>query len=100
MTKPIGYYCSVTPGDGSFLDELQEEFGSTFEELNRLEKLFLLHSLTNGLLQTEIKMVGSYPASQAQQRMTPVIKNVSKNLLIREHLGLIDAIVNQLKYQR
>ncbi|OYE02789.1 hypothetical protein [Nostoc sp. 'Peltigera membranacea cyanobiont' 232] len=100
MTKPIGYYCPVTPGDGSFLDELQEEFGSTFEELNRLEKILLLHSLTSNLLQTEIKMVGSYPASQAQQRTTPVIKSVRKNLLIREHLGLIDAIVNQLKYQR
>lgn len=100
MTKPIGYYCSVTPGDGSFLDQLQEEFGSTFEELNRLEKLFLLHSLTSNLLQTEIKMVGSYPASQAQQRMTPVMKDINEKLLIGEHLGLADAIVNQLKYQR
>ncbi|MBD2534158.1 hypothetical protein H6G97_33360 [Nostoc flagelliforme FACHB-838] len=100
MAKPIGYYCSFTTGDGSLLDELQEEFGSTFKELNRLEKLFLLHSLTNNLLQTEIKMVGSYPASQAQQRMTPVMKDINENLLIGEHLGLIEAIVNQLKYQR
>ena len=100
MTKPIGYYCSVTPGDGSFLDKLQKELGSTFEELNRLEKLFLLHSLTSNLLQTEIKMVGSYPAYQAQQRINPVMKDIKENLLIGEHLGLIDAIVNQLKYQR
>ncbi|MBC1222323.1 hypothetical protein GNF10_36510 [Nostoc sp. UCD121] len=100
MAKPIGYYCSVTPGDGSFLDELQEELGSTFEELNRLEKLFLLHTLTTNLLQTEVNMVGSCPASQAQMRMTPVMKDINENLLIREHLGLIDAIVNQLKSQK
>ncbi|MHC5819282.1 MAG: hypothetical protein ACYT04_26230 [Nostoc sp.] len=100
MTKPIGYYSSVMPGDGSLLDELQEEFGSTFEELNRLEKLLLLHLLTTNLLQTEIKMVGSYPASQAQTRMTPVMSDVNKKLLMGEHLGLVDAIVNQLKYQR
>jgi len=100
MTKPIGYYCSVTPGDGSFLDELQEEFGSTFEELSRIEKLVLLHSLTTNLLQTEVNTVGGYPASQAQMRMTPVMKDINENLLVGEYLGLIDAIVNQLKYQR
>jgi hypothetical protein len=100
MTKPIGYYCSVTPGDGSFLDELQEELGSTFEELNRIEKLLLLHTLTTNLLQTEIILVGSYPSDQAQMKMTPVMRDINKNLLIGEHLGLIDAIVNQLKYQR
>lgn len=100
MTKPIGYYCSVTPGDGTFLDHLQKQYGSTFEKLTRLQKLYILSSLIANLTQAEISLIGNYQASEEMNGITSVIGQTKKYLKIGEHLGLADAIINQLKYQR
>ncbi len=39
MSNPLGYYTSVMPGDGSYLDALQQEFGSEFEGLTTMQQL-------------------------------------------------------------
>ncbi len=100
MTKPIGYYCSVTPGDESFLDYLQNQYGSTFEKLTKLQKLQILVSLIGNLTQTEIKMIGSYPATQEMNAIAPTLAEIREHLKLGEHLGLAEAIINQLKHQR
>lgn len=100
MTKPVGYYCSVTPGDGSLLDELQEEFGSTFEGLTKLQKLQILNTLINNLTDAHIKTISSRAATEEANAVTPVINQIKQNLSIGEHLSWADAIVNQLKCQR
>ncbi|MEH2316178.1 hypothetical protein [Nostoc sp.] len=45
MSKPIGHFTSYTPNDGSLLDSLQEEYGSTFELITEREKLFLISAI-------------------------------------------------------
>jgi hypothetical protein len=100
MTKPLGYYCAVTPGDGSFLDELQERYGSTFENLTKLQKLYILKLLTTNLLNAEVTTKGSMPANQEVDEITDTVQSINQRLTIREHLSLADAIVNQLKHHR
>lgn len=99
MTKPLGYYCAVTLGDCSFLDELQERYGSTFEKLNRLEKLYILSAIISNLTATQTSLSGRIVASETLVKVTPIIEQINQRLLIGEHLGLADAIVNQLKYE-
>ncbi len=100
MTKPIGYYCAVTPGDGTFLDHLQNQYGSTFEKLTKLQKLYILSALVGNLTQTEIKMMGSDLATEEINTLAPVIGQIKQRLKLGEHLSLVDAIVNQLKVYR
>jgi hypothetical protein len=100
MTKPIGYYCSVTPGDGSFLDELQKEFGSTFEKLTLLQKAYILSSLINNYANAQISVVGTWQAKDEINEIANVVDEIKKRLVIGEHLGLADFIINQLKKAR
>ncbi|QIR41951.1 hypothetical protein HCG51_35340 (plasmid) [Tolypothrix sp. PCC 7910] len=60
MNKPLGYYCAVTPGDGSYLDWLQDTYGSQLEGIPRLEKLHLLQAITVNLLNAQIATEGRY----------------------------------------
>ena len=65
MSKPIGYFTSAMPGDGSYLDELQQQYGSTFEQLSKIEKLLLLHGVVQNILSAEINVQGSTVAASA-----------------------------------
>ncbi|WGV23690.1 hypothetical protein [Halotia branconii] len=49
MTQPIGYWTNYTPGDGSYLETLQERYGSRFEEMTKREKLSLIVALASHL---------------------------------------------------
>lgn len=100
MTKPIGYYCSVTPGDGTFLDNLQNQYGSTFEELTRLQKLLILKLLCVNLIQAECLSLGKKLADEESQSIVDSLAQINQFLPRNEHISLADAIVNQLKSQR
>jgi hypothetical protein len=100
MTKPIGYYCAVTPGDGTFLDYLQNQYGSTFEKLTKLQKLYILTSLVGNLTNTQIETIGSDSSTEEINAITNLIAQIRQHLTIGEHLSLADAIINQLKAQR
>ncbi|WP_392476925.1 hypothetical protein [Nostoc sp. C110] len=100
MTKPIGYYCAVTPGDGTFLDHLQNQYGSTFEKLTKLQKLYILTSLVGNLTNAEIEKAGSYSSTEDINAITNLIAQIRQHLPMGEHLSLADAVINQLKYQK
>jgi hypothetical protein len=100
MTKPIGYYCSVTPGDGTFLDHLQNQYGSTFEKLTKLQKLYILTSLVGSLTNTQIEKISSDSSTEQINAITNLIAQIKQHLPMSEHLSLADAIINQLKAQR
>lgn len=100
MTKPLGYYCSVTPGDESFLDHLQNQYGSTFEKLTKLQKLSILCTLIQNLATAEIHFLGTWQGTEEINAISNLIQEINQNLTIGEHLSLADAIVNQLKHQR
>ena len=55
MSRPIGYFCNYTPGDGGLLGEMEESWGSSFEELTQSEKLWLLATVT-GVITLPIKV--------------------------------------------
>ena len=88
------------PNDGSYLDELQQQYGSTFEQLGKIEKLLLLHSVVQNLLNAEVNIQGSSAAVEALSTVSPIVQGIHKQVQIGEHLGLAEALINQLKYQR
>ncbi|MBW4428997.1 MAG: hypothetical protein KME50_32440 [Nostoc desertorum CM1-VF14] len=100
MSKPIGYFTSAMPGDGSYLDELQQRYGSTFEQLSKIEKLLLLHGVVQNLLSAEINLQGSSVAAAAVSTVSLIAQSINKRVTLGEHLGLASALINQLKYQR
>lgn len=100
MTKPIGYYCSVTPGDGTFLDHLQNQYGSTFEKLTRLQKLLILKLLCVNMIQEQSSLLGTSLAQEEAQLIVNSLAQINQFLPRYEHLSLADAIINQLKYQK
>ncbi|WP_225225972.1 hypothetical protein [Komarekiella delphini-convector] len=100
MNKPIGFYTSAMPGDGSYLDELQQRYGSTFEQLSKIEKLLLLHGIVQNLLNAEINIQGSSVAAAAVSTVSLIAQSINKRVTLGEHLGLASALINQLKYQR
>lgn len=54
MTHPLGYYTSYTPGNGSYLEVLQNKYGSHLQQLNKRQKLFLIKRIGYQLCQ-EVK---------------------------------------------
>ena len=72
MSKPIGYFTSTMPGDGSYLDDLQSLYGSTFEKLGRTEKLLILESVVKNLIQAETAAHGVKSTSQAMAHASSI----------------------------
>jgi hypothetical protein len=100
MTKPIGYYTSVMPGDGSYLDELQEEYGSTFERMPRTLKAHLLVEIAKSLLTAEVSITGTIQADIELQSKEEIAQNIYRSVPIKEQIGWAEAIINQLKAPR
>ncbi|WP_242054079.1 hypothetical protein [Nostoc parmelioides] len=100
MSKPLGYFTSTMPGDGSYLDSLQQQYGSTFEQLNKVEKLLLLQNIAQTLLGAEINVIGSAVSAEAVSTVSPIVQGLYKRVTLADLLGLAEALVNQLKYQQ
>ncbi|MBW4558723.1 MAG: hypothetical protein KME59_22895 [Trichormus sp. ATA11-4-KO1] len=56
--------------------------------------------MTTNLLNAEVATKGSMPANQEVDAIASTIQSINQRLTIGEHLGLADAIVNQLKHHR
>ncbi|MEH1786374.1 MAG: hypothetical protein V7L23_12505 [Nostoc sp.] len=92
MTKPIGYFTSYTLNDGSLLESLQSEYGSTFELMTEREKLFLIFAIAAqlcdeapGRCRDEIYVVGhqvnsSLPVSDRKGLLEALIPDFSQDL--------------------
>lgn len=99
MSKPIGYFTSTMPGDGSYLDDLQTRYGSTFEKLGRTEKLLILESVVKNLLQAETAAHGLISTGQAMVLASSITPGIRESVKLTEQIGLAEALINQLKYQ-
>lgn len=91
MTKPIGYYTSYTPGEEGLLADMQEEWGATFEQLNPAEKAWMIYQLGYQLWMEIDDTVGDLVEETINNR-------ASQELGASDKLGLIEALVNQMKY--
>ncbi len=45
MTRTLGYYVGFTGGDGSLVDQMDQYFGSTFQNMTSTEKCWLLYKM-------------------------------------------------------
>ncbi|MBG1268702.1 hypothetical protein [Nostoc sp. WHI] len=99
MSKPIGFFTSTMPGDGSYLDDLQSVYGSTFEKLGRTEKLLILESVVKNLIVAETAIHGLKSSAEAIAHASSITPGIRESVGINEHLGLAEALINQLKYQ-
>lgn len=90
MTKPIGYYTSYTPGDASYLESLEERYGSSFEKMSRREKLFLLSSLAS-------QLSGDAPG-ETRNEIYELGVDIQQNLPLSDQEGLLEALVAQIRW--
>ena len=100
--KPIGFYTSVMPQDGSYLNSLQEEYGSTFEKMPRTLKAALLLEIAENLYVVEEKMAGCFTATWGTDlaKQEAIAEEIYRRVTINEQMGLAEAIINQLKQPR
>jgi hypothetical protein len=91
MTKPIGYYTSYTPGEPGLLADMQSEWGATFEQLNLAERAWMIYQLGYQLCMEIDEPVGDLVEETINNRATNELSSGDK-------LGLIEALVNQMKY--
>lgn len=89
MTKPIGYYTSHTPGDGSVLDELQEQYGACLENMSETDKTWLLFSLALHFY----SQIPENHSSQTEDLFEKTIAHLPKH----DQLGLCQAIISYLR---
>jgi hypothetical protein len=90
MSKPIGYYTNYTPGDGTFLDYLQETYGATFERMTKREKLFLISSLS-------AQMCGDAPG-ETRNEIYEIGAKIQEKLPLSEQEGLLEALIAQIRW--
>jgi len=89
MVKPIGYYCSYTPGDEGLVAEMQDVWGAQFQELNNCERLWMIVKLAEDLCAEQENDIRA-SVSESMERMD--------ELQPGDKVGLIEALVNQVKY--
>jgi hypothetical protein len=91
MNKPIGYYAPYALGKGLVLEEMEEKWGSHFENITQNEKFWLLAQLSRQLWVdyadvTDVRDGVIVSAKLLRQQFPPEIQ-----------MGVIEALCDQLK---
>ena len=92
MSKPIGHFTSYTLNDGSLLESLQEEYGSTFERMTKREKLFLISAIA-------IQLCDQAPG-RCREEIYTVGHQINSSLSQADREGLVEALTNQVRWGR
>ena len=92
MTKPVGYYTSSTINDGSLLESLKEQYGQTFELMTKREKLFLISAIASQLC--------DQAPGRCRDEIYVVGHQVNSSLPVGDREGLIEALINQVRWGR
>ncbi|PHK31389.1 hypothetical protein VF14_24480 [Nostoc linckia z18] len=90
MSKPLGHYTSYTPGDGSYLESLQEHYGSMFEKISRREKLFLISGLASHLCVLE--------PGETRDEIYKLSVQLQIQLEESDQKGLLEALIAQVRW--
>ncbi len=90
MSNPIGYYTGYTPGDGSCLEELQKKYGSTFEEMTKREKLFLVSTLASHLCVAQ--------SGETRDEIYILSVDLQAKLPASDQAGLLEALIAQIRW--
>jgi hypothetical protein len=92
MSKPIGHFTSYTINDGSLLESLQEEYGSTFELMTKREKLYLISAIA-------IQLCDQSPG-RCRDEIYTVGHQINSSLPLHDREGLVEALTNQVRWGR
>ncbi|MEH1905848.1 MAG: hypothetical protein V7L04_31835 [Nostoc sp.] len=90
MSKPLGYYTSYTPGDDSFLERVQQEYGSTFEKMTKPEKLSILMILSSN--------IGAQLDGGVRGEIYTVAREMTNQLSLSDQAGIMEAIISQVRW--
>lgn len=90
MSKPLGYYTSHTPGDGSLLEKVQEEYGSAFEKMTKREKLSILMILASSL--------GCQLEGDVRGEIYAIAREMTDQLSLSDQAGIMEAIISQIRW--
>lgn len=94
MAKPIGYYTNYTPGDGGLLGEMEEAWGSSFEKLKDSERFWLI-----ALVAYEKCAGKGFGEDEGiSEEVEEAANRIPKELPDCDVLGLLEALVHQLRY--
>lgn len=92
MSKPIGHFTSYTINDGSLLESLQQEYGSTFERMTKREKLFLISAVAAQLC--------DQAPGRCRDEIYVVGHQINSSLPMHDKEGLLEALINQVRWGR
>lgn len=95
MIKPIGYYTSYTPGEPGLLEELQQQWGATFEKMTRQQKLYLVVALASNL---GCQCKDTCQDMSINQEIASTSQQV-QSLTTSDQEGLLAALIAQIRYQ-
>lgn len=90
MSHPVGYYTNYTPGDGSYLEALQETYGSWFEQMTKREKFVILTVLCSHC--------GCEEDGNCRAEIFDVARELTRELTAVDQAGVIEALINQIRW--
>ena len=90
MSKPLGYYTAYTPGDDSFLEKLQSEYGSCLEKITKREKLSILMILASHL--------GNQLEGDVRSEIYAIAREMTDQLSLSDQAGVMEAIISQIRW--
>ena len=88
--KPLGFYTNYTPGETSYLEEIQEKYGSHLEGINVREKLYLIECISSNL--------GIRAKDAVRPEMHWVAQHAVKELEPCDQEGLIEALITHVRH--
>ncbi|MBA3920412.1 MAG: hypothetical protein H0X31_01365 [Nostocaceae cyanobacterium] len=91
MSNPLGYYTSVMPEDGSYLDVLQQEFGSELEGLTTAQQLILVQGVAAALMLHVEEM-----KPNKIKDISVIVKLTQQHVTVGNLPGLLECIAHQL----
>ncbi|MEH1959848.1 MAG: hypothetical protein V7L05_08170 [Nostoc sp.] len=92
MSRPVGHFTSYTPGDGSLLDSLGQQYGSGFEKMTQREKLFLISAIAAQLC--------DQAPGRCRDQIYVVGHQINSSLPPGDRAGLVEALINQVRWGR
>lgn len=90
ISKPLGFYTSYTPGDGSCFEKLEEMFGCNLSRLTRREKLFL-----SGVLSLHLSGMSE---GSVRNNVYACSADIPQSLNESDIEGLIEFLVNSVRF--
>lgn len=91
MSKPVGYYVNTS----TLIDDMQEDWGGQFQKLNNSERLWMIFTLSGQLCADDSE---HYNPNEISKLCELAMERAENELSLHDKLGLIEALVNQIKY--